>query len=83
MRPHLEYCIQAWSPYWKADKEKLEKVQRRAVNMVAGLRGKSYQEKLKEVGLTFLEDRREIGDMIQTLRIIHGLDNVDKNLVPA
>ena len=45
--------------------------------MVAGLKGKSYQEKLKEVGLTSLEDRRERGDMIQTCRIIHGLDNVE------
>ena len=46
VRPHLEYCVQAWSPYWKADKEKMEKVQRRAVNMVAGLKGKTYQDKL-------------------------------------
>jgi ribonuclease P/MRP protein subunit RPP40 len=77
VRPHLEYCIQAWSPYWKADKEKLEKVQRRAVNMVAGLKGKTYQGKLREVGLTSLEDRRDRGDMIQTFRIIHGLDSVE------
>ena len=75
VRPHLEYCIQAWSPYLKADKEKLEKVQRRAVNMVAGLKGKTYQDKLKEVGLTTLEERRDRGDMIQTFRIIQGLDN--------
>ena len=77
VRPHLEYCIQAWSPYLKADKEKLEKVQRRAVNMVAGLKAKTYEDKLKEVGLTSLEDRRERGDMIQTFRIIQGLDNVE------
>ena len=42
VRPHLEYCVQAWSPYWKVDKDKLDKVQIRAVNMVAGLRGRSY-----------------------------------------
>ena len=86
VRPHLEYCIQARSPYLNADKEKLEKVQRRAVNMVAGLKGKTYQDKLKEVGLTTLEERRDRGDMIQTFRIIQGLDNVDcggRNLVPA
>jgi ribonuclease P/MRP protein subunit RPP40 len=77
VRPHLEYSVQAWSPYWKADKEKLEKVQRRAVNMVAGLKGKTYQDKLKEVGLTSLKDRRDRGAMIQTFKIIHGLDNVE------
>ena len=41
VRPHLEYCVQAWSPYSEADKNKLEQVQKRAVNMVAGLRGRT------------------------------------------
>ena len=45
--------------------------------MVAGLKGKTYQDKLKEVGLTSLEDRRDRGDMIQTFKIIQGLDNVE------
>ena len=57
--------------------EKLEKVQKRAVNMVAGLKGKTYQDKFKKVGLTTLEERRDRGDMIQTFRIIQGLDNVE------
>ena len=30
VRPHLEYAISAWSPYTKADKLTLEKVERRA-----------------------------------------------------
>ena len=77
VRPHLEYCVQAWRPYWKADKDKLEKVQIRAVNMVSGLKGRSYLDKLKEVNLTTLEERRERGDMIQTFRIVQGLDNVE------
>ena len=46
----MEYCIQAWSPYTQADKDKLEQVQRRAVNMVAGLRGRSYEQKLRKWG---------------------------------
>ena len=33
VRPHLEYCIQVWSPYTQADKDKLEKVQKRAVGI--------------------------------------------------
>ena len=77
VRPHLEYCIQAWSPYTQADKDKLEKVQKRAVGMVAGLRGRNYEQKLREVGLTTLEERRVRGDMIQTFRILNDIDKVE------
>ena len=27
--PHVEYCISAWNPHYKKDKELIEKVQRR------------------------------------------------------
>ena len=57
--------------------EKLEKVQKRAVNMVAGMKSKNYADKLKEVGLTSLEERRSRGDMLQTFRIINEVDNVE------
>ena len=78
IRCHLEYCIQAWSPWTVADKEVLEKVQKRAVGLVSGLVGKTYEEKLAECGLTTLEERRIRGDMIQTWKIIQGVDAVNK-----
>ena len=73
------FLTHPWSPYWQVDKDKLEKVQRRAVNMVAGLKSKNYVDKLNEVNLPSLEDRRERGDMIQTFRILQGLDNVEES----
>ena len=36
VRPHLEYAVPAWVPWYESDKECLEKVQRRAVKMIQG-----------------------------------------------
>ena len=58
VRPHLEYCIQAWRPYRKKDIDMLERVQRRARKMIPTLRNISYEMCLKECGLNKLDTRR-------------------------
>lgn len=72
VRPHLEFAVQAWSPWLVKDIDMIEKVQERAVNMVVGLRSNDYQGKLCELNLTSLYDRRIRGDMIQTWKYLHG-----------
>ena len=37
VRPHLEYCIQAWGPQYRKDVELLAWVQKRAIKMIRGL----------------------------------------------
>ena len=76
VRCHLEYAVQAWNPWLAQDIESLESVQRRAVNKCHGLVG-TYEEKLRAVGLTTLCERRLRGDMLQTFKIIHCIDDVD------
>ena len=73
---HLEFCSTAWSPWFTADKEVLENVQKRAVRMVSGLTGQNYEEKLRELNLPTLECRRYQYDMIQAFKILNRIDRV-------
>ena len=80
VRPHLEYCIQAWSPYLRKDIYILEKIQRRATELIPGLRDLRYEERLKECGLTTLETRRLRGDQIEVFKMLNGSENIDTNI---
>ena len=51
MRPHLDYCIQAWGPQDKKDLDLLEQVQMKAIKMIRGLEHLSYEDRLKELDL--------------------------------
>ena len=55
VRPRLEYCVQAWRPCFVKGIARLEKVEKRAVNMIQGLSGSLHTESLVEVGLESLE----------------------------
>ena len=76
VRPHLEYAVQAWSPWTDEDIDLIESVQKRAVKMTYGLKTDTYERKLKELHMTTLQDRRRRGDMIEVWKILKGHENV-------
>ena len=80
VRLHLEYYIQAWSPYIRKDIDMLEQIQRRATKLIPGLIYLTYEERLKECGLTTLETRRLRGDNIEVFKILNGYENIDSNI---
>ena len=80
VRPHLEYCIQAWRPYRKKDIDKLERIQRRATKIIPELRDLCYESRLLQCGLTKLDTRRLRGDQIEVFKIVNGYEDVDRNI---
>ena len=48
--------------------------------MISGLQGKSYGERLSELGILSLENRRLQFDLIQTFRIVRGFDDVNSEV---
>ena len=80
IRPHLEYCVQAWSPYLQKDIKCLEKVQRRATKLVPSLREKEYEERMKELDLYPLVVRIVRGDLIETFKILSGFEDIDASM---
>ena len=80
VRPHLEYCIQAWSPLLIKDKDVLEKVQKSFTKIFPHLRQFSYKQRLDKLNLFSLSRRRLRGDLIETFKFLKKINQTGEHL---
>ena len=84
VRPNLEYAVQVWNPYQKGEKEKIEKIQRRATKMVKEFKDNCYEERLHKLNMMSTkktETRRERGDQIMCYKILNNKVKVDEHVL--
>ncbi len=67
------YGSSAWSPCLRRDVNLVERVQRRYTKCIGGLHELSYNERLHQLGVLSLENRRAYADLVFAYKALHGL----------
>jgi len=84
IRPHLEYCVQAWSPAPRFGNWGLilsiEKVQRKFTRLINDIGTLPYGARLQSLNLTTLAERRIRGDLIEVFKIVQGIVNYGQSM---
>ena len=57
----------------------IERVQEKFVRNVQGLRASTYPDRLKELDILSLENRRVYLDLVEVFKIIYGFNNVTRS----
>ncbi len=76
VKPHLDYCVQAWRPYYQKDIDNIDKVQKRALKIIKEFEIMSYEGRLEKDMLMTLETRRLRADLLEVFKFMHGLEGL-------
>ena len=69
--PRIYCTVHFWSPHLHRDIDKMERVQRRATKMIPEIRNHSYQQRLKDLKLMNLVQRRLWGQLIEVFKYLN------------
>ena len=76
VRPHLEYSVSAWSPYYEKDKILLERIQHRFTRIIPGFKKLTYEERLRKLDLWTLEECRNRAALLHVFKMYKGLSTI-------
>ena len=74
VRPHVEYCVSAWSPHYI--KDILERIQHRFTRLIPEMQKLTYIERLDKLNLWALEERRNRSDLIEVFKMAKNLSPI-------
>ena len=73
-------CSSVWNPYYFKDIELLERVQHRFTRLFSELRSLSYDDRLYQLGLWSLQERRNRTDLIELFKLVKGFSSTPWNV---
>ena len=71
VRPHLDYCVQFWTPQFQEDRDLLG-LQRSTTKMIKSMEHLLYEERLSNLGLFRLWKRRLRRDLVNIYKYLKG-----------
>ena len=77
VRPNLEYAVQFWSQHLCREIDEMERVQRKAIEIIPEIRNHSCQQRLKDLELISLVQRRLRVQLIEVFKYLNRFNNVN------
>lgn len=81
IRPSMEYCVQAWSPWLQKDIFLMQRIYHRATKLVIGLQHHPYDVRIRKLNLFDFRYRQIRGDLILAYKILHTPEHPLQNML--
>jgi hypothetical protein len=73
VQPHIDYCLQLWTPLEGPNLDKVERVLRDFSRRIPELKGMNYWQRLERMAMNSEQRRLERYQIIYVWKVIHGV----------